>query len=142
MTLEAIGCNAVKASLTADDMSGYRITPDSMSITDSATRSLLSDMLSYMEHMGLRSFGDQVTVECRPHTDGGCDMLLTAKPPVRWLFESRSDLLSAMRSGALPDQMCAIEPKGSRLLLTPKYRLSPSEAAVLSEFGTPLDDIS
>ena len=142
MTLEPIGRNSIRATLTADEMSGYHIDFGSMSVSDNATRTLLSDMLSVIEHMGLRHFGDRVTVECRQHSDGGCDMLFTVSPPTRWLFESCDDLFFAIRCKALPKQSCAIVRQGNGWLLTPKYELSSQESALLSEFCTPLTDIA
>jgi len=96
-------------------------------------------MLSVMSHMGLRRFGDRVTIECRPHADGGCDMLFVVSPPVKWLFEKGDDLLSAMRAGALPDQPSSLEKSDDGWLLTFLKELSPEEAALLAEFCTPLN---
>lgn len=137
MTLESIDRSSIIATLTADELSGYRIDFDTMSVSDSATRTLLGDMLSVMEHMGLRHFGDMVTVECHQLFDGGCSILFTVCAPTRWLFDCCDDLLFAVRCGALPKQKYCLERRVSGWLLTPQCRLSADEAMLLAEFAAP-----
>lgn len=136
MTFRSIGENNILATLTADEMSGYRISFDSMSLSDDATRIMLDDMLSVMEHMGLRHFGDRVTVECRSTSDGGCRMLFTVRSAAHYRFESCDDVLFAARSGALPCQPCSILPDGDGWLLIPHSELTGDARLLLMEFCT------
>ena len=133
MTFEHIGHSLV-ATLTADDMSCCNIEFTTMSLSDDATRALLRDMLSLMEHMGLRRRGDRVTVECGPQPDGGCLMLLTVQPPADYRFDCCDDVISASQAAALPHAPFSLVPDGEGFVLIPQYPLSHEEILRLSEF--------
>lgn len=136
MTFRSIGENNILATLTADDMSGYHISFDSMSVSDSATRIMLDDLLRVMEHMGFRRPGDRVTVECRGTSDGGCRMLFTVCHTAHYRFESCEDILFAARSGAIPHRSCSIQPDGSGYILIPQCELTDAAHLLLMEFCT------
>lgn len=140
MTVNAIDHRCIRAELTAAELLGYHISPEKMELDDHATRVMVSDILTLIEHMGLRRFGDRVTVECHPCPEGGCGMLFTVEPALKWLFESADDILFALRAGVLPRQPCSLTPEGEGYLLTTKYQLLPEESAALSEFCQPVSD--
>lgn len=133
MTFEHIGHSLV-ATLTADDMICCHIEFTTMSLADAATRALLRDMLSLMEHMGLRRFGDRVTVECGPQPDGGCLMLLTVQPSGDYRFDCCDDVISAAQADALPQSPFSLVPDGDGFILIPQNALSEEESLRLAEF--------
>ena len=133
MTFEHIGHSLV-ATLTADDMNCCHIEFTTMNLSDCATRALLHDMLSLMEHMGLRRSGERVTVECGPDPDGGCLMLLTVQPSAEYRFECCDDVISAAQAGAMPQSPYSLVPDGEGFILVPHAALSDEESLRLSEF--------
>jgi len=140
MTLTPISNRCIFATLTSKELSRYSISLNSMSVDNSATRIMLGDLLSILSHMGMRSFGDSVTIDCLAHPNGNCGMIFTVCPPVRWIFNTLDDLLFAAQSGVLPKCDYTIKAYDSRWLLTPQRPLSRQETVTLSEFGTPVSD--
>lgn len=121
-------------TLEPDELDGYGVSMRSMSLFDQPTKVMLHDILTFMEHIGLRSQGERVSVDCAETQDGGCVLLLSALPDTVYRFDGSDELLAAYRAGALPDKLRSLEQSDGSWLVRLADKLEPDEECFLREF--------
>jgi len=124
--------DSVVIEMTCNELSGYGITFRSMSLSDDHTRVMLHDMLSVLEHMGLRAAGEKTTVECAPSADGGC-VLVVGRGEVFW-FPDADAVLHAHCAGVLPEGITETRTEGAAVGLRWGRPLTDHERGLLSEY--------
>ena len=136
MIIETTQRRRVLVTVTDDELCGYGIDFGSMCLADHPTRTMLDDMLALLEHMGLRSAGQRVTVECTRCTDGGIRLLFVLGQHYR--FACFDDVLAAYRAGALPDCIDSVTCVTGGVALCFGDTLTDSQHCTLSEFCDPV----
>lgn len=148
MKIETERRGRVTVTVTDAELHGYGVRFSEMSLSDGPTRVMLRDLLSLLEHMGLRTAGERVTVECAPGRDGVCILFLTgagetvSEPPAdesrgeTYLFALCDDLLDAIAAGALPAEGRAVSCGDAGASVAYRRPLSPAQHALLMEFAS------
>ncbi len=92
-------------TLSGEELADYGVSFESMSLDDPGTRIMLRDMLNLMEHMKLKSVGEQVHIDCAKGEMGGCVLVLgsTGKGSLLLHIASADTAAQAAQAGALTD---------------------------------------
>lgn len=133
MKIQSEHRDSVVIELTDNELSRYGISFAAMSLSDSPTRVLLRDVLSMLEHMGLRTAGERVTVQCARSAEGGC-VLVVECGEVFW-FPEADAVLKAHCAGALPEGIAETLTEGAAVGLRWDRPLDERERLLLSEFA-------
>lgn len=134
MNIEICEKRKICVTVTGDELRGYQISFGSMSLRDEHTKVMLRDLISVIEHMGLKSEGDRVTFECAQTEDSGCALIITVGAP-GYRFADSGDVTAAMRAGL---NICGeLVCDGDGYVYTPPEKPSPGQEALLLEFSQP-----
>lgn len=149
MIFEALGDSVVLVELSDEEMKKYSITYDTLSCTDSGTKSAVREILEQARTLASCG-GEKVTVEALPAENGGCFFIFTfAGKKKRYRIKNASEhifleteSLDAVLDLANADKRRVGEKKTCKIFrLENKYylvlnALHNMKIPVLEEFGT------
>ena len=155
MYFERLDGNKLRVRLTAEDLEEFLVTYDGMDYADSATRMMVSEILSRARlECGFTPGDGRLLIEAYPGEEDGCTLLFTAVPPpgrpalgkggfgpLVYAFE---DIDTVIDGSVRLFRLCCHRiyksslyrmDKGYRMILYPLDRTGSRASTLLAEYG-------